>query len=387
MSATAAGDRPRVAIVPEWYPSDTKPVRGTFVREQARAIAPYADVAVVYCDPDEVATSGLWSARTAVEDGIRVVRVGLAGLRPRQLGTAVRMRAVDASIAALERDGFRPDVLHAHVFSAAVPALLAARRRRRPLVVSEHYTGVSRGRLSRWDRLVARVAYTGADLTCPVSEDLGRAVAGLAPRARLRKVPNSVDAELFAATRDAQRDPGGPRLLTVAMLTELKGIVHLLRAVPELLSARPTLRLDIVGDGPDRAGLERLAEELGIASAVTFHGQLERERVAERMRAADLFVLPSLWENLPCVIIEALASGLPVVATRVGGVPELVTAETGLLAEPGNSRSLGAALQQALDRLDGAGWDGFALSEAARARYGHDAVGREWIDVYRLVRS
>ena len=143
--------------------------------------------------------------------------------------------------------------------------------------------------------------------------------------------------------------------LCVGSLQEYKGHAVLLRA----LAADPRLgrvRLEVVGEGELRASLERLAAELGIAHRVKFTGGLREAEVRDRLAAADLFVLPSIiasdgqMEGLPVVLMEAMAAGVPVVATRLSGIPELVVdGETGLLADPSEPADLARALARALE--------------------------------------
>jgi L-malate glycosyltransferase len=111
---------------------------------------------------------------------------------------------------------------------------------------------------------------------------------------------------------------------------------------------------------------------------VTFHALEPKPALAERMRRADLFVLASRYENNPCVVLEALASGLPVVATRVGGVAEIVDRESGRLAEPLDPPGFAAALEDAL----GNDFDREAIAARARARFGRTAIANELAGVY-----
>ena len=124
------------------------------------------------------------------------------------------------------------------------------------------------------------------------------------------------------------------RLLNVAALAEKKGHRFLLEALAEL----PDATLEIVGDGELRADLEARVRELGLEDRVAFLGERPKHEVARLMREARLFVLPSLAENLPVVLIEAMASGLPSVATRVGGVPEMLGGDDGELVAGGRRR-------------------------------------------------
>ena len=276
-----------------------------------------------------------------------------------------------AALRRLRRDGFTPDVVHAHVYSAALPALLLARLSRAPLVVTEHYTGFQRGLITGADRLTARVAFNRAELVAPVSRELAGHLREIAPRARIEVHPNTVDTEVF--TPAAHGDHAPPRrLLNVAALAEKKGHVYLLDA----LSRLEDVHLDVVGDGELRDQLEARARELEVP--VRFHGELPKEEVARMMGDADLFVLPSTHETFGAVLIEAMACGLPSVATRVGGVPEVLDDTAGELVEPRDPAALAAAIERVLARS----FDPRALARHARERYGYDAFAAEWTGVY-----
>ena len=206
------------------------------------------------------------------------------------------------------------------------------RRAIRPLV--QRYTAVSRD-LARW--LVETI--------------------GVAPH-KVVQIYNGVDQERFTPHGDDARGelPAGflpPDALvigTVGRLAAVKDQATLIRAfarlgdqVPEQTAGR--LRLVLVGDGPERANLETLVGELGLNDRVWLAG--DQQAVPAWLRTLDIFVLPSLGEGISNTILEAMATGLPVVATRVGGNPELVTpGESGLLVPPGDSESLAGALAQ-----------------------------------------
>jgi glycosyltransferase involved in cell wall biosynthesis len=143
--------------------------------------------------------------------------------------------------------------------------------------------------------------------------------------------------------------PPGREALFVGRLDRRKGIHVLLEAVAVLRDRLDTFHLTVVGDGPDRAWMERRVVEGGLKTFVTFAGPLDETGVAEAVRRADLLVAPGLAEGLPVVIMEALASGVPVVASAVGGVPELVRhGETGLLAPAGDPEGLADAMADLL---------------------------------------
>lgn len=369
-------DRLRVLVVPKWYPWPERPVFGLFCREHARALATRHDVVVLASLATRRPDFAAYRLEDSVEDGIRTLRVRYRRpfLRPAAMG--FQTLGMLAALRRLRREGWKPDVIHAHVYQAAPPALILGRRAGAPVVVTEHYTGFQRGLVTGYDRLLAKGSFERADLVAPVSEELAARLRELAPRARMEVVPNVVDTDVFAPpTARAPRD-GPPRLLNVAELVDKKGQRFLLEALAEI----PDATLDVVGEGELREALLGQARELGIADRVRLLGGQPRERVAELMRAADLFVLPSLHENLPVVLIEAQATGLPAVASDVGGVAELVDGEAGLLVPPGDPAALAAAIRRALDSRDGS--DPAALARRARERYGYAAICERWTALY-----
>lgn len=369
----------RVLFVTTNWPTDASPVDGTFVREHALAAATRSEVAVVHLQR-EPGRSGLYEI-ASLEEPLQALRV-----KYRRFGRPLSYGAFAAGAAAalrrLRRDGFKPDVLHANSFFSAVAALGPARMLRKPLVYTEHWTvfiAENPGRLSRPQARLARFALTQADLVLPVSEDLRAALAGLAPRARFQVVPNAVDEQLFHPA-DSPRADGAVRLLAAGLMDDgRKGFDLLLHAAARLRTVRDDFRLDVLGDGKNRSAYETLSRRLGLNDVVTFHGLRPKQEVAEAMRQADLFVLTSRYENNPCVVIEALASGVPVVATRVGGVPEVVQPEDGVLTDA-DPEQITAALDGAIDRLDA--FDRRSIACGARERYGRDEIGSRLAEVY-----
>jgi glycosyltransferase involved in cell wall biosynthesis len=181
----------------------------------------------------------------------------------------------------------------------------------------------------------------------------------------MRVVPNVVDEGIF----HPGDSPEPRRLLTAGLLNDgRKGLDLVLEALAR--TRRDDLRLEVAGDGERRREYERLAGRLGLDGVVTFRGLLSKPELAESMRRASIFVLGSRWENNPCVVLEALASGLPVVANRVGGLPELIDQTNGVLVERADSDLFAAGIAQALEQQ----FDRMELARVARDRFGREAV-------------
>ena len=378
--AAQPGPRRRVLILPEWYPSASDPSSGGFVRDQALAAARRHDVTVLVHDPQGRSRRGV-SICHGVEDGLRTVRVhtrtgsGTASGRIRFLLAAARL------LRSWRRRGEAPDIVHAHVFSAGFLALLLSRGRY-PVVLSEHHTDFIEGKVVGRDALIARFAFRHADLVCPVSARLMRCLEELEPSGRYEVVPNVVDVEAFVANERPPRRAGTTRLLTVAMLSPQKGIEHLLDALAEVRLTRTDFTLDLVGDGPSRGKLERLARERLPPGVVTFHGTRSRAEVAAIMARSDVFVLPSIAETFGVVVIEALAAGLPIIATRAVPEYERLEGRFGIIVAPHDTEALRDAVLRMLEER----WTvprGDAV-ELARS-FSAPVMSRRWDEVYGAV--
>jgi glycosyltransferase involved in cell wall biosynthesis len=376
-------DRLEVLHMTSWYPTAERPVGGIFVREHVKAVAAFHDVSVVHLRGLDPSLGRIpWNISEVTD---HTLTEGFPTLQSRHGSPSSRLRRftyLAAALAAFRRvraSGFRPDVIHAHEFQAGHPACVLGSMFKVPVVVTEHSSAFPRQLLSPSELRLARMVFRRARFVCPVSDYLRRAIEGCGIDARFRIVPNAVDANVF--------HPGGSQrrrsadLLFVGLMPDshIKDVPSLLWAVSAL--PQTDWRLDLVGDGPARHGYEALAKELSIDDRVTFHGIMTRSAIAEMMREADVFVLPSLSENLPCVLIEAQASGLPIVASDVGGIPEIVGPIEGKLVPPADPESLASAISEVISHLDR--YQPAALAERARNRFDLLSIGRQLDAIYR----
>jgi glycosyltransferase involved in cell wall biosynthesis len=275
----------------------------------------------------------------AAREGFPVVIVPLR--RSFQLGAAWRLARL------LRRR--RADLLHTHTLAAAnALARLAGAAARVPVVshlhIENHFRPATRRLLAWLDNVTARLA---ARLVA-VSEDTKRAYEQQGyPRGRIEVVYNGVDLPANGIYR--RNDPA--RIGEIARLCDVKGQRELLQALARLPDARLVLAgRDLEQGGAFQDELERESERLGIRERVEFGFH---EDVPALLETLDVVALPSWTEGLPLVLLEAMARGRPVVATRVGGTPELVTdGETGLLVPPRDPEALAAALRRVLDDAD-----------------------------------
>ena len=366
----------KVLFLTSAYPTPDEPAAGVFVREHALAAAGHADVAVLHLDR-RAGARGLTRPTPVAGEPLPTWRVSYP-YRPLPLSLAAHLAG---SVVGYRGTAFRPDLLHAHFFLAGLPAVLLGRALGKPVVVTEQWSIFLPSDpmpLTRPLRAAAKLTFERAELVLPPSDALRRAIESYGIAARFRIVPNVADTTRFRP--GGERPAGPPRLLAVGLLYEAKGYEYLLEAVSILARAGRDLRLDVVGDGPRRDEYEALTDRLAIRDRVAFHGLVPKDEVARFMREADAFVLASRYDNNPSVLVEALACGLPTVATDVGGIPELVDDGNGLLARPRDAAHLAERIGELLDGLDR--YDRPAIAARAASRFGRDAVGRQLAAAY-----
>ncbi|HEX6104837.1 MAG TPA: glycosyltransferase family 4 protein [Gemmatimonadales bacterium] len=197
-------------------------------------------------------------------------------------------------------------------------------------------------------RPLTRWIWRRADRVIAVSDSLGRLARRTLPDLRYAVIPNGVDLARFRPRLRPARPHQRLRCLAVARLVERKGLANLIRAVA--LQGPGRVELEIVGTGPEERPLRALAAELGVSHLVTFAGALEHAAVAQRYREADLFTLACSDEAFGTAFGEAMASGLPIVGTAVGAIPELVRdGRNGLLVPSGDVQALACAIRALAD--------------------------------------
>ncbi len=284
----------------------------------------------------------------------------------------------------------QPVILHSHGYKANRLALSCTKGRELPVVATHHlHTGTTLRLLLHgfWDRFQLRKF--NAVMTVRVSDPVDPALA-LVPRQRLHRIPNGIQVDRFLEDLNPSADirqelaiPSHHRLiLSLGRLSTQKGLSTLFQAVSTLRELPQSWSLILVGEGPERSRLERQKRKLGLESCVHFLGH--REDVADLLRAADLVVLPSLREALPYAALEAMAVGKAIIATSVGGLPELLDGGLcGRLTPPGQAPELALAIQGLLQSPGECQLLGQRALTRVREHYPASAMARQVAGVYQ----
>ena len=370
----------QILLVTTWYPTTEAPVAGVFVRDQAEALAAAGnDVRVLHLVVMDYGVRRAWDLRSG--GGVPPVWRIRTRVVPPALRSPLAVLAAVVVAARWRAGGFRPRLVHAHTDRAGLAAVAVARLLGVPAVITEHSTAfldADPTQLSRLRRLSARLAFRAADATVAVGEPLRLALLRLQPRARAVVVPNVVDLARLAV-RQGQR-PAGRSFTAVGFLVPQKGLFDLLEAFALLAKTLPDATLHLVGDGPLRSELEARAGELGVRERVEFHGALAPEDVGQVLHESDVFVSASHFETFGVAVVEALATGMPVVVTASGGPESFVSDEVGRVAPVGDVTALAAAMADVAGRLPT--FEPARLADYVRIRFGPEQLVRSLYAVY-----
>jgi len=288
------------------------------------------------------------------------------------------------------------DLIHSHLPVAGMVARAAGLLSRTPVLYTEHNLNEHYSRLTRWGNY-ATWSLNDAVAACsaPVAESIHKAMPSW-PRCRLVTVLNGIDVERFedlgdgGATREHLGIPGdAPVVITVAVFRRQKRLDLWLEAAGEIVKSLPDTHFIMVGDGPLRADVEAWRDSRGLGERVHLTGL--QEDVTPFLAAADLFLLTSDFEGLPLAVIEAMAAGLPVVATRAGGVPDLVgdagpaddLEAGGTILETGDVEGCVKAAVALLTNAETRDTRGAAARARVQRRFSVERMVREYEGLYR----
>ncbi len=284
----------------------------------------------------------------------------------------------------------RPDVVHSHKYKTTFYALLSRRNTSCRLVATYHnwlYDTLPLRFYAALDKRLARYCDAVIGVSGPVTQELRRHV----PAYKVSHIGNGIDTGIYRPLMpraDAKRDLGlsGKTLVGfVGRLSADKGISHLLQALAAMPASHAApVHAVIVGDGEHRGAIESEARALGLIDRVHFLGN--RRDTPLLYTAFDVFVLPSRREGFPMVLLEAMACGLPVIATRVGDIDRIIEhGVSGLVVEPADTAALQQALQTVLAEPDRAQRMGTAARERVERRFSSARMAREYLAIYQSV--
>lgn len=386
-----------VLIIPSWYPTADFPITGIFIKEQVSALAQHF--------PQSNFAVSLWGShdRSLWWDKANLWRVSskLEGLRKKSCSKQLSTNAYEyftpaftwtrkwrngnlsqiikanrENLVAFENKFGKIDVIHAHVsHPAGVIAMRLSAEFDVPYIITEHmgpfpFSSLQDGRGEPIPPL--KEALKKASRVISVSGDLAQKIKPYA-RSKPLVIPNLIEEEHFTGRI---RKPGNTITFVGRMVKE-KGISELLQVWPRISEKYPDWQLKLIGDGPLTRQLEH--------PSIQWAGELTKPEISEHLGTSAFLILPSHFDNNPLVIIEAMASGLPVLATAVGGIPEMVTSRTGLLTSPNDEEALRLATEKMMNNYHS--FDEKHIRKTFLEKYSSKMICQQIMAVYENVHS
>lgn len=350
----------RIAVITRYFPSSAEPWQGRSAYETIRILSRHAHVKVFYPHPSwpswltprSTTYAHLDISYSVPDVQVNYLQYPALPLLSRISNGYMAARAVFASVRA-----FAPDlVLSYFVYPEGFAALKIARALAVPVVVTAIGSDINRI-TDPVTRTYTRMALRNTDFLLTVSNDLKKkAVAMGASPKKARTMLNGCDHSLFhvrdrqMARRGLGIDDGGASIVYIGRIDVKKGLRELVEAAAAVRLQHPNLNVYLVGSGPDREAIEKRIQLLHATSYIHLQGACAPDDVPLWIASSDLVALPSYMEGCPNIILEALACGRPVVATSVGGIPEILNEECGALVAPRDPGALAEALRTVLER-------------------------------------
>ena len=383
-----------ILIIPSWYPCNAKDIGGSFFREQAIALRKYGcKVGVIYPKLRSLRNwRSIFSCDNIIsvetDEGVETYRSRGMNWFPRTIVLASKLfvwhgcRLYDRYVA----ENGVPDIVHVHslLYAGSVAARIC-RKYSVPFVVTEHSSAFASNLISNKELIIAKQASSTASKKFAVSNEFAILLDNLlcSGSESWDEMPNIVSQQFLNYELPLTKNNNCFNFINIGLMNENKKQANILHAFSETCKRYPDARLTLGGDGPERPQLQQLTNDLGITGKVKFTGLLSREQVLSEVANADVFVLSSRYETFGVVVIEALALGKPVIATRCGGPESILRKEDGILIPLNDINALAVAMRQLLEnRTD---YDSAEIREACRERYSEATVATRLKQVYAEV--
>lgn len=383
-----------VLYLPRWYPHRYDPMMGLFIERHGLAVNKHADVSVLYVHADDQLKDKTCDTVISYQ-GLFTIRVYFkkSMVKPRFLANLVNLYRFFIShikgFRLIRKHRRKADLVHVHVLTRlGIIALFNKIINDTPYVITEHWTRY----LPNTDtyhgflrKLFTKLVVKHASAVMPVTANLRDAMR--ANRLKNRNyvvIPNVVDTEMFDLKQNRQPREKKQLVHLSCFTDKQKNISGILRVVDQLGKKRDDFELTLIGDGEDFSEMKAAADEMGLTDRVVhFAGLKENDELVDLLSDADLMIMFSNYENLPVVILESYACGVPVISTRVGGIHEHLNRDLGKLTEPQNEEEFLFALDETLDHLDN--FDRQKIRRYAVDHFSREVIGRSLYGVYQGV--
>lgn len=384
-------ERKHIVFLARWYPHRYDPMFGLFVQRHAEAAALFNDITVIYCNEQRAMSNepNAHSSKPTAQSKFEIVRTNENNVdtirvyykKPKnKILSLIRFYRANMKALKLCR---KPDLIHVHILTRlGVIAWIQKKLHKTPYIITEHWSrylpGNDFGGFLR--KLFTKIVVRNAETVTTVTENLAIAMKnhGL-KNDNYVVLPNVVNLDMFHISK---RNNNPCKIIHISCFEDKsKNISGLLESLKIIDDKGIDFQCTLIGEGMDldlmkekAKELQLINKELQLINKVSFTGLLQGQALADELSSGDFLVLSSNYENMPVVILEALASGLPVVSTNVGGIKEMIDDTKGILVEPRNKEALAEAMIKMIETHKN--YDANYLRNSVIEKYGYESVGR-----------
>ena len=384
-------ERKHIIFLARWYPHRYDPMFGLFVQRHAEAAALFNDITVIYCNEQRAMSNepNAHSSKPTAQSKFEIVRTNENNVdtirvyykKPKnKILSLIRFYRANMKALKLCR---KPDLIHVHILTRlGVIAWIQKKLHKTPYIITEHWSrylpGNDFGGFLR--KLFTKIVVRNAETVTTVTENLAIAMKnhGL-KNDNYVVLPNVVNLDMFHISK---RNNNPCKIIHISCFEDKsKNISGLLESLKIIDDKGIDFQCTLIGEGMDldlmkekAKELQLINKELQLINKVSFTGLLQGQALADELSSGDFLVLSSNYENMPVVILEALASGLPVVSTNVGGIKEMIDDTKGILVEPRNKEALAEAMIKMIETHKN--YDANYLRNSVIEKYGYESVGR-----------
>jgi glycosyltransferase involved in cell wall biosynthesis len=350
-------DRKKILFIPRWYPDRHDNMLGLFVQKHAMAVQSMHDVSVLYVTTDTTMNPGAVVITENVFQGIQELHIYFGKHDSGFKNAITYWNCYKKGIGMIVEREKKIDLTHVHILTrAAIPALWLKFTKKIPYIITEHWSRYLPVNLRKgsfpgwWRRTITRFVVKNAAAITTVTQNLATAMQGLDLKGLYYITPNIADINDFKPAIINSRNP--KKLVHVSCFDEpAKNIKGIIDVIAELTKERIDFNLEIIGDGKDYQEVHDYAIQTKlVGSRIFFTGLLTGKELSAHMAEADALVMFSNYENFPCTIVESMACGVPVISTAVGGIPEHLQKDFGILIQAKDNNGLKAAIESVLDQ-------------------------------------
>lgn len=372
-----------ILIISRGYPSEKYKMNGIFEFDQAKALAE-AGHKVIYAaiDTRSFRRKRKWGFESLIKYGVQIEAINIpCGRIPKSILDRIRIVALRILYKKIESKYGKPDIIHAHFINSGYITAKVFDDSSIPLVLTEHYSAMNQKTLSSYYKRLGNYTYPRMSKVIAVSKYLAN---GLSQKFNIEPliVPNIVDLSCFKYNDNKRKKQNDNFIIiSVGRLIKSKRMDMLIEAFYHVFGSHKHIKLYIYGEGPERKYLEKMIKIYSLTDQIFLMGLASREEIAKRMSESNYFVLASQLETFGVAYIEAMAMGLPVIATRCGGPEDFVNNRNGILVPVDDVKALSNAMAYMYSNIDK--YDKMFISTDIKNKYSPEIIANRLVETYR----